>query len=70
MSKEKILRKVLRSLPKRFNIKITAIEEVHDLSKMNADELIKSLLSFELCIVNFEKMTIGVDFKNIITDHR
>ncbi|MCI44710.1 gag-pol polyprotein, partial [Trifolium medium] len=42
MSEEKLVRKILRSLPKRFNMKITAIEESQDLSTMKVDELIGS----------------------------
>ncbi|KAK2363063.1 gag-protease polyprotein [Trifolium repens] len=41
---EKLARKILRSLPKRFNMKVTAIEESEDLSTMKVDELIDSLL--------------------------
>lgn len=43
----KIIRKVLRSLPERFHPKVTAIEECHDLDKMN-EELIGSIQMFEL----------------------
>ncbi|MCI38998.1 gag-pol polyprotein, partial [Trifolium medium] len=32
MSEEKLVRKILRSLPKRFDMKVTAIEEAQDLS--------------------------------------
>jgi hypothetical protein len=45
---EKLARKILRSLPKRFNIKVTAIEESQDLSTMKVDELIGSLQTFEM----------------------
>ncbi|KAA0065486.1 gag-proteinase polyprotein [Cucumis melo var. makuwa] len=48
MSDSKLVRKVLRSLPSRFNIKITTIEEANDLSKMKLDELFGSLRTFEL----------------------
>ena len=37
----KIVRKVLRSLPKRFHAKITAIEESKDIEKIPLTELVK-----------------------------
>lgn len=48
MSDEKLVRKILRSLPKRFDMKVTAIEEAQDISSMKVDELIRSLQTFEL----------------------
>ncbi|MCI34724.1 gag-pol polyprotein [Trifolium medium] len=48
MSEEKLVRKTLRSLPKRFNMKVTAIEEAQDLSTIKVDELIGSLQTFEM----------------------
>ncbi|KAK2436489.1 hypothetical protein QL285_021481 [Trifolium repens] len=50
ISEEKIARKILISLPKRFNIKVTAIEESQGLSTMKVDELIGSLQTFEMAI--------------------
>ncbi|KAK2396297.1 gag-protease polyprotein [Trifolium repens] len=52
---EKLARKILRSLPKRFSMKVTAIEESQDLSTMKVDELIGSLQTFE--------MTFEIDLK-------
>ena len=43
MTDEKLVRKILRSLPKRFAMKVTAIEEAQNISKMQVDELIGSL---------------------------
>lgn len=48
MSKEKLARKILRSLPKRFDMKVTAIEEAHDINNIRVDELVGSLQTFEL----------------------
>ncbi|KAA0047013.1 gag-pol polyprotein [Cucumis melo var. makuwa] len=48
MSDAKLVRKVLRSFPPWFNMKITAIEEANDVSKMKLDELFGSLQTFEL----------------------
>src|ERR1044072_1050046 len=50
MSDEKLVRKILRSLPKRFSMKVTEIEEAQDISKMQVDELIGSLQTFELTL--------------------
>jgi hypothetical protein len=50
MSDEKLSRKLLRSLPKRFDMKVTAIEEAHDISTMKMDELVGSLQTFEIVL--------------------
>jgi len=55
ISEEKLVRKILRSLPKKFDMKVTAIEEAQDLSKMKVDELIGSLQNFEIVINNREE---------------
>ncbi|KAK2407363.1 gag-protease polyprotein [Trifolium repens] len=47
---EKLVRKILRSLPRKFDMKVTAIEEAQDISSMKVDELIGSLQTFELYI--------------------
>jgi len=52
MSEEKLVRKILRSLPKRFDMKATAIEEAQDISEMKVEELIGSLQNFEIIINN------------------
>ena len=39
----KVVRKILRSLPKNFHAKITAIEESKDLDEIKIQELIGSL---------------------------
>ena len=48
ISKPKIVRKVLRSLPERFNAKITAIEELKDIDKIPLTEVVGNLLTQEL----------------------
>lgn len=48
--KSKVVRKVLRSLPKRFRPKVTAREERKDLEVMKLEELIGSLQTFEMTI--------------------
>ena len=52
ISDEKLVRKILRSLPKRFKMKVTAIEEAQDISSLKVDEFIESLQKFEININN------------------
>jgi len=55
ISDEKLVRKILRSLPKKFDMKVTAIEEAQDMSCMKVDELIGSLQNFEIVINSIEE---------------
>ncbi|XP_075504520.1 uncharacterized protein LOC142541961 [Primulina tabacum] len=48
MSNERLVSKVLRSLPEHFNIKICAIDESKDTSTLNLEDLISSLKTFEM----------------------
>ena len=41
--KPKIVKKVLRSLPERFHVKITVVEESKDIDKIHLKELICNL---------------------------
>ena len=52
LSEDKLVRKILRSLPKRFDMKVTAIEEAQDITSMKVDELIGSLQNYEIVINN------------------
>ncbi|KAK2362046.1 gag-protease polyprotein [Trifolium repens] len=62
---EKLARKILRSLPKRFSMKVTAIEESQDLSTMKVDELIVSLQTFEMTFEDrLEKKMKNLAFKS------
>lgn len=47
---KKIARKILISLPKRFDMKIRTIEEIQDIITIKMDELIWSLQTFEMTI--------------------
>ena len=47
-SEEKLVQETLRSLPKRFAYKVTAIEEAKDVQNMKLDELMGSLRTFEM----------------------
>ena len=51
----KIVRKVLRSLPKRFHAKITAIEESKDIDKIPLTELVGNLQTYELGLIRIGK---------------
>ncbi|XP_058784264.1 uncharacterized protein LOC131659038 [Vicia villosa] len=64
MSEEKLVRKILRSLPKIFAMKVTAIDEAQDISKMKVDELIGSIQTFEMSISDIvEKKNKSIAFK-------
>jgi hypothetical protein len=43
MLKEKLVRKILILLPKKFDMKVTTIEKARDIGNMKVDELIGSL---------------------------
>ncbi|GAU48935.1 hypothetical protein TSUD_373440 [Trifolium subterraneum] len=47
LSDEKIVRKILRSLTKKFDMKVIAMKEAQDISTMKVDELIGSLQTYE-----------------------
>ena len=51
----KIVRKVFRSLPKRFHAKITAIEESKDIDKIPLTELVGNLQTYELGLTRMGK---------------
>ncbi|XP_057443220.1 uncharacterized protein LOC130735138 [Lotus japonicus] len=50
MLDEKLVRKILRSLPNKFDVKVTAIDEPQDISIIKVDELIGSLQTFEMSL--------------------
>ena len=51
----KIVRKVLRSLPKRFHAKIVVIEESKDIDKIPLTELVGNLQTYELDLTRIGK---------------
>ena len=51
----KIVRKALRSLPKRFHAKITTIEESKDIDKIPLTELVGNLQTYELGLTRMGK---------------
>ena len=58
----KIVRKVLRSLPKRFHAKIIAIEELKDIDKIPLTELVGNLQTYELGLSRIVK---SIESKNM-----
>ena len=51
----KIVRKILRSLLESFHAKVTAIEESKDLDDIKVQELVGSLQTYELSLLNQRK---------------
>jgi hypothetical protein len=56
ISDVKLIRKILRSFPERFRIKVTAIEESKDLDEMKIEELVGSLQTYELSLPPVKKL--------------
>jgi len=56
ISNVKLIRKILRSLPESFRIKVTTIEENKDLEEMKIEELMGSLQTFELSLPPVKKV--------------
>jgi hypothetical protein len=50
VSDNKIVRKVIRSLPERFKMKVTAIESCTDLETMKIEELVGALQTYEFSL--------------------
>ena len=48
IAEPKIVRKILRSLLKRFHVKITAIEEVKDIDRIPLTEHVGNLQTYEM----------------------
>ncbi|TYK14780.1 gag-proteinase polyprotein [Cucumis melo var. makuwa] len=62
----KIVRKVLCSLSRKFDMKVTAIKEAHDITTLKLDELFGSLFTLEMTISNREnKKGKMITFKSI-----
>jgi hypothetical protein len=56
ISDVKLIRKILRSLPEHFKIKVTTIEENKDLEEMKIEELMGSLETYELSLPPVKKL--------------
>ena len=55
ISKPKVVKKELRSLPERFHAKITAIKELKDIDKIPLTELVGNLQTYELGLTRIKK---------------
>lgn len=55
VSDVKLIKKILRSLPERFRIKVTTIEESKDLDEMKIEELVGSLQTYEYSFPSIRK---------------
>ena len=55
MEDSKIVRKILRSLPESFHVKVTAIEESKNLDEIKIQKLISSLQTYELSLPSQRK---------------
>ena len=66
--KPKIVRKMLKSLPKRFHAKITAIEESKDIDKIPLTELVGNLQTYELGLKRIRKSSKSVALKTKSSD--
>jgi hypothetical protein len=72
VSDVKLTRKILRSLPKLFRIKVTTIEESKDLEEMKIEELVGSLQTYELSLPPVKKVktiTLKVSKKKVRVSH-
>lgn len=58
-----LVRKILRSLPARFNPKVPAIEELDDLKSVTIDHLLGTLTMYEMRIIKDKSTTREESFK-------
>ena len=58
-----LVQKILRSLPDRFNSKVSAIEELNDLKTLEFDQLLGTLNAYEMRIVKDKQTSREASFK-------
>jgi hypothetical protein len=58
-----LVQKILRSLPDRFNSKVSAIEEIVDLKTLTLDQLLGTLIYYEMRITKGKSTTREASFK-------
>ena len=58
-----LVHKILRSLPDRFNSKVSAIEELNDLKTLEFDQLLGLLTTYEMRIVKDKPTSREASFK-------
>jgi hypothetical protein len=56
VSDVKFIRKIIRSLPQHFRIKVTRIGESKDIEEMKIEELVGSLQTYELSLPSVKKV--------------
>ncbi|CAM8990467.1 unnamed protein product [Rhodiola kirilowii] len=65
---ERMASKVLRSLPPRFAMKVTSIEEMHDISNLKLDKLMGSLRTYEMNHEVQPRDEKGIDLKAEVSE--
>ena len=60
MSKARVVEKIIRSLPPRFDPKITTVEESKDVELLDVNELVESLITYETRRSSFEVKNIDL----------
>ena len=63
IEKRRIVEKILRSLPSRFDVIVATIEETKDLSMFTVDELHASLMGHEQRLIRTTKSSLEHAFK-------
>jgi hypothetical protein len=58
-----LVHKILRSLPDRFNPKVSVIEELNDLKTLSFDQLLRTLTAYEMRIVTDKPTSREASFK-------
>jgi hypothetical protein len=58
-----LVQKILRSLPNRFNPKVSAIEELNDLNIFSIDQILGTLTAYEMRIIKDKPTSREVSFK-------
>jgi hypothetical protein len=58
-----LVHKILRSLPDRFNSKVSAIEEIADLKTLTLYQLLGTLIAYEMSISKGKSTTREASFK-------
>jgi hypothetical protein len=58
-----LVQNILRSLPYRFNPKVSAIEEINDIKTLEFDQLLGTLTAYEIRIVKYKPTSREASFK-------
>jgi hypothetical protein len=58
-----LVQKILRSLPDRFNLKVSSIEELNDLKTLGFDQLLGPLTAYEMRMVKYKPTSRESSFK-------